>query len=173
MERVLEEHDIDWRKVVKLAIKKTGQPSGYRRAFNEFLKSSDRLRVYEGERLIFSSARERLLPLMDYIDGFHRYHQKVIIFDRIMGNAAALLSIKARCQEVYSPLGSQPALETLGKYGIKHHIGVIVPYIQQDGHEEICPMEKLSFNKGPEEFWQLMVDIINRPRIEANSEDSP
>ena len=158
---------------MKFAIKKTGQQAGYRRAFNEFLKSSDRLRVYEGERLIFSSARERLLPLMDYIDGFHRYHQQVVILDRIMGNAAALLSIKARCREVYSPLGSQPALETLGKYGIKHHIGAIAPHIQQDGREEICPMEKLSFNKGPEEFWQLMVDIINRPRTETNNQNSP
>ena len=157
---------------MKFAIKKTDQQSGYRRAFNEFLASSDRLRVYKGERLIFSSTRERLLPLMDYIDGYHRYHQKIIIFDRIMGNAAALLSIKVRCQEVYSPLGSQPALETLDKYGVKHHIGTIVPYIQQDGREEVCPMEKLSFNKGPEEFWQLMVDIINRSRIETNNQNS-
>jgi len=157
---------------VRFAIKKTGQQAGYRRAFNEFLASNDRLRVYEGERLIFSSARERLLPLMDYIDGYHRYHQKVVIFDRIMGNAAALLSVKARCREVYSPLGSQPALETLDKYGVKHHIGIVVPYIQQDDREEVCPMEKLSFNKGPEEFWQLMVDIINRPRIETNNQNS-
>ena len=148
---------------MKFAVKKTGRQPGYMRAFNEFLASGDRLRVYEGDKLIFSSTRERLLPLMDYIDGFHRYQPKVIIFDRIMGNAAALLSIKAHCQEVYSPLGSQPALETFDKYGIKHHIGTIVPFIQQNDREEICPMEKLSFNKGPEEFWQLMVDIINRP----------
>ena len=160
-ERVLEEHGIDWRKVVKFAIKKTDQPSGYRHAFNEFLKSSDRLRVYEGGELIFSSIRKRLLPLMDYIDGYHRYHQKVIIFDKIMGNAAALLAIKARCRGVYSPLGSQPALETLGKYGINHHIGIVVPYIQQGSREDICPMEKLSLHKDPEEFYAAITNIIN------------
>ena len=158
---------------MKFTVKKTGQQPGYRRAFNEFLKSGDRLRVYEDERLIFSSARERLLPLMDYIDDFHHYHQQVVIFDRIVGNAAALLAIKARCRELHSPLGSQPALETLDKYGIKHHIATIVPYIQQNSSEEMCPMEKLSFNKGPEEFWQLMVAIINRPRTETSGQDSP
>jgi hypothetical protein len=133
------------------------------RAFNEFLASGDQLRVYEGGKLIFSSTKERLLPLMDYIDGFHCYQQTVIIFDRIIGNAAALLSIKAGCQEVCSPLGSQLAVETLDKYGIKYQLGSIVPYIRQPHRDEICPMEKLSIDKGPEEFWQLMVDIINRP----------
>ena len=127
--------------------------------FNEFLMSGDTLRVYEGNQLVFSSIKDRLLPLLEYIDRFPPYHQQVVILDKIMGNAAALLSIKASCQEVYSPLGSQLAVKTLDKYGIKHHLTKIVPYIQKPNGEDLCPMEKLSINKEPEEFCEVIKNI--------------
>jgi hypothetical protein len=90
--------------------------------FNGFLTSSDTLQVYKDNKLLFSSNKDRLLPLLEYIDRFALHHQQVVIFDKIMGNAAALLSVKASCQEVYSPLGSQLAIKTLDKHGIKYHI---------------------------------------------------
>ena len=83
--------------------------------FNEFLASDDTLWVYEGDQLVFSSSEDRLLPLLEYIDKLMPHHQQVVVFDKIMGNAAALLSIKAGCQEVCSPLGSQLAVQTLDK----------------------------------------------------------
>ena len=131
----------------------------YQPLFNEFLSSGDTLQVYEGDKLLFSSKKERLLPLLEYIDRLAPHHQQVAILDKIMGNAAALLSIKAGCQEVYSPLGSQIAVKTLGKYGVKYHLTEIVPYIQQPGGQDMCPMEQLSLDKEPEEFYQIMKDI--------------
>jgi len=124
--------------------------------FNEFLTSSDTLWVYEGDQLIFSSSKDRLLPLLEYIDWFTPYHQQVVIFDKITGNAAALLLIKAGCQEVYSPLGSRLAIKTLDKYGIKYYLTEIVPYIQKPGGEDMCLMEKLSIDKEPEEFYEVI-----------------
>ncbi|MFC2017507.1 DUF1893 domain-containing protein [Chloroflexota bacterium] len=131
--------------------------------FNEFSFSDDTLRVYEGAQLIFPSNKDRLLPLLEYIDRFAPQHQQVVILDKIMGNAAALLSIKAGCREVYSPLGSQLAIKTLGKHGIKYHLTEVVSYIQKPGGQDMCPMEKLSLDKGVEEFYQVMRDIISRP----------
>ena len=78
------------------------------------------------------------------------------IFDKVMGNAAVLLSIKAGCREVYSPLGSQLAVKTLDRYGIKYHLTEIVPYIRKPNGEDMCPMEKLPLNKEPEEFYELI-----------------
>ena len=127
-----------------------------RRSLNEFRASGDTLRVYEGNHLIFSSSQERLLPLLEYIDRLAAQYQQVVIFDKIMGNAAALLSIKAGCREVYSPLGSQLAVKTLEKYGIKYHLAEIVPYIQRPDGREMCPMEKLSIDKEPEEFYKAI-----------------
>lgn len=132
----------------------------YEPLFNEFLLSSDTLRVYEGNQLIFSSTKDRLLPLLEYIDRCAPHHQPVIILDKIMGNAAALLSIEANCREVYSPLGSQLAVKTLDKYGIKYQLTEIVPYIQKPNGEDMCPMEKLSIDKEPEEFYEAIRSII-------------
>jgi len=131
----------------------------YTSLFDEFLVSSDTLRVYKGGTLLFSSSKDRLLPLLEYIDRAVPHHQQVVIFDKIMGNAAALLSVKVSCQEVYSPLGSQLAVKTLDKYGIKYHITEIVPYIQKANREDMCPMEKLSIDKEPEEFYEALRSI--------------
>ena len=128
----------------------------HQRFFSEFLTSSDTLWVYEGDQLIFSSSKDRLLPLLEYIDRFTPHHQRVAIFDKITGNAAALLLIKAGCQEVYSPLGSQLAIKTLDKYGIKYYLTESVPYIQKSGGEDMCPMEKLSIGREPEEFYEVI-----------------
>lgn len=128
--------------------------------FNEFLMSNDTLQVYKGDKLIFRSDKERLLPLLDYIDKCVPHQKQVKIFDKLMGNAAALLSVKAACREVYSPLGSELAVKTLSNYKIKYHLTEIVPYIQNHSGEDMCPMEKLSMNKSPEEFYEAVSHII-------------
>ena len=123
---------------------------------DEFILSDDSLWVYEGDRRLFTSNKERLLPILEYIDGFARHHQRVIIIDRIMGNAAALLSVKAAAGEVYSPFGSELAAKTLDKYGIKYHFHETAQYIQNRERDGMCPMERLSIGKNPEEFFKLV-----------------
>ena len=92
----------------------------YTRLFNKFLTSGDTLWVQAGNKLLFASDKDGLLPLLEYIEGLGHYPRPVVIFDQIMGNAAALLSIKANGREVYSPLGSQIAVRTLDRYGIRY-----------------------------------------------------
>ena len=128
--------------------------------FKEFLISNDTLRVYKDGKLLFGSTGDRLLPLMEYINDFCHDYRQVIVFDKIMGNAAALLCVKAACQEVYSPLGSQLAVNTLDRYDIRYHITQIEPYIRKPDSEDMCPMEKLSLNKEPEEFYEVITNII-------------
>lgn len=136
----------------------------HRGLFNKFLASKDTLQVYEANKLVFASNRDRLLPLVDYIDRFASNHLNVVIFDKIMGRAAALLCAKANCQEVYSPLGSRLAVKALDKYGIRYHLSEIVPYIQKPNREEMCPMEKLSIGKAPEEFYELLRNLLSQPQ---------
>jgi len=124
--------------------------------FNEFIISEDSLWIYDGDRLVFKSDKDGLQPLLEYIDRFVPYPGKVKIFDKIMGNAAALLSVKADCREVYSPLGSELAIQTLGNYHIKYHLTEVVPYIQRRNQQGMCPMEELSLSKSPEEFYEAL-----------------
>jgi hypothetical protein len=136
----------------------------YKPLFDEFLTSDNTLRVYEDSTLIFASDKDRLLPLVEYIDKFASNHRDVVIFDKIMGRAAALLCIKADCREVYSPLGSQLAIELLEQHGIKHHLSQNVPCIQKPNQEGMCPMELLSFGKEPEEFYKLLKNLLANNR---------
>jgi hypothetical protein len=127
----------------------------YTHLFNEFLAGDDTLQVYEDSKLVFNSNKDRLLPLMEYLAAFRPY-RPVTIFDKVTGNAAALLSVKANCREIYSPLGSQIAINTLEKYDIKYRINKIIPFIQRPDGTDMCPMEKLSIDKDPEEFYEAL-----------------
>ena len=124
--------------------------------FNDFLTSADALRVYDGDRLLFASTKDGLQPLLEYIAGIAPHQNDITIFDKIMGNAAALLSVKADCHRLYSPLASQLAINTLTDYNIECHFTEIVPYIQNREGQGMCPMEELSLNKTPEQFYQLL-----------------
>ena len=125
--------------------------------FSEFIASNNTVRVYKDNRLIFASSKERLLPLLEYIDKFAPYEKDVTVFDRVVGNAAALLLAKVLCKEVYSSLGSELAARTLSSFNISYHFAETVPYIQNDSGSDMCPMEKLSMGKQPEEFCQVLM----------------
>jgi hypothetical protein len=124
-------------------------------SFHEFLVSSDSLWVYKEDRCLFTSNKGGILPLLEYIEILAPHHRRIIIFDKVVGNAAALLSVKATAKEVYSPLGSELAVKTLCKYDIKYHFTETVPYIQNHNRDDMCPMETLSIDKSPEEFFEL------------------
>ena len=97
--------------------------------FQEFIANRDTCRVYSGRKLIFVSRKDRLIPLMEYITDFSPYYQQVTIFDKIMGNAAALLAVKANCRKVFSPLGSQLAVRTLDMHGVGYYFNETVSHI--------------------------------------------
>ncbi len=127
--------------------------------FDEFLVSSDTLRVYSGDKLVFTSSRDGLLSLLEYASRFAPYEKGVTIFDRVVGNAAALLLSKIFCREVYSPLGSELAAKTMHHFGISCHFTETVPYIQNRGRNGMCPMEELSLGEDPEGFYQACLSL--------------
>ncbi|MBN1176102.1 MAG: DUF1893 domain-containing protein [Dehalococcoidales bacterium] len=132
--------------------------------YEDFISSEDTLRIYEGDKLVFSSRKDRLLPLMEYIETRESVGFGLSVYDKVMGNGAALLAVMIHAAEVYSPLGSEIAVGTLGKYGVKYNIDVIVPRIKRPDGKGLCPMEELSLGKDPEEFYRAL-----RERIEAGT----
>ncbi len=78
----------------------------------------------------------------------------------MVGNAAALLLQKISCKETYSTLGSKLAARTLDSFGISYHFIETVPYIKDATGQDMCPMEKLSLNKQPDEFYQALKERI-------------
>ena len=121
--------------------------------FNQFLVSNNTIWVYKDDKLLFVSSKHGLQPLFEYVDKAAPFQGKLKIFDKVVGNAAALLMVKAKCKEIYSPLASELALKTLHHYNIQYHINSTTPYIQNREGEDMCPMEKLSIDKNPENFY--------------------
>jgi hypothetical protein len=130
-----------------------------RELFSDFLRGGDALRVYRQGKLVFSSDKPGVLPLLEYTARFAPHEKDVTVFDRVVGNAAALLLSRVSCREVYSPLGSQLAGETLQGYGISYHFTETVPFIQNRERQDMCPMERLSLGKDPEEFYQACLSL--------------
>lgn len=124
--------------------------------FSWFLESEDNLRVYHNGDLIFSSRRDGIAPLVSYVTDFGRHTDEVYVFDRVVGNAAALLLEIAGCIEVWSYVGSELAVRTLDARGIRHHFVTVAPHIIGRKGDDMCPFEKLSLGRTAEEFYDLV-----------------
>ena len=132
--------------------------------FQEFLSSPDTLRVLEGDRPLFVSREDILFPLLDYIENFSHLHPRVTILDKTVGNAAALLAVKAGAAEVYSPLGSQLAADTLRRFERTFSFTETVPFIKARNGRDMCPMEQLSISREmtPDEFYVAVRARLHR-----------
>ena len=129
-------------------------------SFEKFRQSGDCLRVYDGDTLVFSSKEKGVRPLLEYIDSPAPGHDGVVVFDRVTGNAAALLSVKAGGRAVYSLMGSELAAATLAKRGLEYRFAETVPYIKNRDATGMCPMEKLSLGKDVEECYRAVQEAV-------------
>ena len=120
-----------------------------------FLKSSDAIWVISPAGIIFQSQQRGIAPLLCYIEQTPA-PDEVVILDKVTGNAAALLMKKACCREVFSPIGSEMAAETLKDFGIVCHFTQTVPYIINREGSGKCPFETMSTGKSPDEFYELV-----------------
>ena len=125
--------------------------------FESFLKSDDTLWVLKVNTPIFQSKKEGIASLLDYIEKFSPCTDDVTVFDRVVGNAAALLLERMRCRKIYSSIGSRYALETLKQLGIPSYFVKVVPYIFNRKRDGMCPFEKLSIGKSPDEFYKSII----------------
>ena len=121
--------------------------------FEAFLNSADTLWILSPQGVIFRSQRKGIAPLICYIEQAS-LTEEVTVFDKVTGNAAALLLKKANGRELFSSLGSRWATETLRGFGVEAHFTHIVPYIINRSGNGMCPFEKLSLGKTPEEFYE-------------------
>ena len=125
------------------------------RLLQKFLKTEDTVHIYLAGKLHFRSTQTGIKPLLTYIQEFSPCPEGAVAFDRVVGNAAALLFKKASCAEVYSPIGSQLAAKTLEGFGISYSFLKTIPYIVNRQGDDLCPFEKASLGKSPDEFYEI------------------
>jgi len=120
---------------------------------DKFIGSKFRLFIYSDDKLVFKSKKRRLKGLLFFIKKNGKSFRNLTVYDTKTGNAAALLCAYLKVKEIYSLLGSKLAVKTLKKFKIKYYFKKTIPTILNKKETDLCPMEKLSLNKTPEEFY--------------------
>ncbi len=107
-------------------------------------------------KIIFKSKAERLKPIILSIEKHKEQMQGAIVFDRIIGRAAAILLVHAKVKEVWTPVISQDARKYLKKSKIKIEFKKEVKNIMNRKGNDLCPMEKLSRKMGKKIIKHLL-----------------
>jgi len=103
---------------------------------------------------MFRSAQRGIAPLIEYLAQSTERGTGVRVYDRVIGNAAALLAIKAHAVHVMAVTGSRYAVDTFQRYGIHYEFRHIVSSIINRSKDGMCPYESLSLGMTPNEFYE-------------------
>ena len=125
--------------------------------FERFLKSSWGLEIWLGDRIIFRSKKSGVVGLLDFIKKHGRRHKGIVVFDKVVGQGAALLAAYLKAKEVWGKTGSRLAAKNLKKFKIKFYFKKTVLNILDKQKKDLCPLEKISFQKKPEEFYSFLI----------------
>ena len=135
--------------------------------FEKFIKSQFGLEILTGGKAIFRSKKNGIQGLLEFIKKKkkstknltplrNKFLTGLTVFDKKVGNAVALLCVYLKAREVYGVIGSKTAEKTLKENKIKIHFLKTIPNIINKDETDICPMERMSLSKTPEEFLDLL-----------------
>jgi hypothetical protein len=127
-----------------------------KKEFNEFLESDWELKIFSKDKIIYESKESGVKGLLDFLQKDYKQYQDIVVFDKIVGRAAAFLMILFNAKEIFGAVGSETAGKVLEDWGIKFHSEKTIPNILNLDKTDLCPMEKLSAGKTPEEFYQAL-----------------
>jgi len=114
------------------------------RYIEELEKVGLSLLIYRGEEVIFSSARTGMKPLLEAIEALGLEPLRgTIVADKVVGRAAALLTVYMDVAEVHAGVVSKTAAEVLRSHGLKYYFGREVDSIKRQDGVIICPFERL------------------------------
>ncbi len=125
-------------------------------SFDKFVESRWSLVILSEDRVVFRSTASAIKPLIRFLKSDYKRYSQIIIYDKYVGRAAALLMALIRPQKVYTPVLSEGGEETLTKYGIPFKALKKVKYLMGMASDEMCRWEKMTIGKSPEVFWDML-----------------
>ncbi len=108
------------------------------------------------DKIIFKSKAQRLQPLIFCVKKYKKEMRGAVVFDKIVGRAAAYLLTHAKVAEVWTPVISKDAKKILTEKNIKIAYGQEVACIRNGKGNDLCPMEKLSRKMGKKIVKKLL-----------------
>jgi hypothetical protein len=121
------------------------------------------LALIQDDKIIFSSDRHGLKPLMDCLENYSQVKEKLTLHDKVIGLAAAKLIVYSGIIScVHTPLASKPAKKFLEEYGIKLYAKKIVANILKKDKSSICPGEIIALNTvEPDSFCKQIMAMLS------------
>ena len=113
-------------------------------AWKELLADGYSLVLYKDGRRLYASSEDGMRPLLDAIDAVGLPQLAgVLVVDKVVGKAAALLIAYIRASEVFAGLISVAGQTLLRRRGITTEADAIVPEICDVTGHAVCPFERL------------------------------
>jgi len=117
------------------------------------------LAVYQAGRLIFSSDSKWLHPLFE-LERFIQAHAlvpaRLVVHDKIVGRAAALLLVHIGVQQVIADLLSKLGQEVLERHKVRYEFRTLVDRV-------LCRTEELLADEfDPTKAYQLLASLAQR-----------
>ena len=127
-------------------------------------KTKLNLLIYIGREVAFSSALGGIKPLLYAIEAIGRDKLRgTVVADKIVGRAAALLTLYMEAVEVHAALISNSAKEVLNRHGLKFYFSEETSTIMNRNETDICPFEKLVKDiANPEEAYRKIRAKVSR-----------
>lgn len=125
----------------------------------KFAKSKWSLVIYKDNRLVFKSQAKALKPLIRYLKQSSPPKSKVMVFDKYVGRAAALLLSIVKPLKVYTVVISRGGRLALRSSKISFEAKKQVEYFMDVVSDDMCQWEKLAQKKTPPTFWRLVKNL--------------
>ncbi|MEW8994266.1 DUF1893 domain-containing protein [Clostridium sp.] len=118
------------------------------------------------EKTVMTSFDKGVNPIYKYIKENGVSPIPLIMGDKIVGKAVALLAIYAGVEYIYTSIISQGAIDILNSHNIKFDYKEIVPFISNRKKDGQCPMEaSLSSTINPKEGFDIIDTFIKNREL--------
>lgn len=124
--------------------------------FNKFWKSKEALRVLWENKLKYKAKQKGIKPLVGLLNQKNNPLKYRVVFDKIVGRAAALLLVYAEVGEVHAVIGSRTAAKVFKKYNVYHQFKKTVSQILNQARGDTCPFEKSAKDRPPSQFYKMV-----------------
>lgn len=108
--------------------------------------------LIKNNRILYRSKKQGLKPLIFCLKKYKTQMRGAVVFDKVVGRAAACLLVYGKVKKIMTPLASRGAIKLLKENKIEIEYLKTVPSILNKVGNDLCPMEKLSQNKTAKEF---------------------
>ena len=125
-------------------------------SFDKFSAGKWSLVITSGEKVIFRSQAGGVGGLVRFLKAGIPSEDDIVIYDKYVGRAAALLMALIKPVKVYTPVISEGGKEVLERHGIPYRATRLVKYLMGMASDEMCRWEKMCIGKTPEEFWDVL-----------------